>query len=318
MAAPAPVLCLGEILIDLISQPPGPPDAVECFVPRVGGAPANVAVALARLGVPAAFVGVLAADDPFTPLLRDRLATEGVDTRWVTIGAPAQTRLAVVTGPADQRRFTFYGHPPADSLLRPDDIRPDAIAGAAALYVGALPLTAEPSRAAALRAVDLAVAAGVPVCFDPNPRQQFLDAGPAARDACWQIARAATVLKLSSHDLAVLGLSAAEIPRLAPRARLRVLSHGAAGCDYWTPTTSGQQPGIPVESVDETGAGDAFMAALIARGVASGFRYTADDIAFAAAVGALTTTRHGAMDALPTDEAVAEFLGRSASRDGTP
>jgi len=176
-------------------------------VPRVGGAPANVAVGLVRLGVPSAFVGALATDDPFAPMLLDRLATEGVDTRWVTRVSPAQTRLAVVTGPAGQRGFTFYGHPPADSLLRPDDLPAAAIAGAAALYLGALPLTAEPSRSAALRAVDLAVAAGVPVCFDPNPRAQFLAAGPAAREACWQIARAATVLKLSADDLTILGIT---------------------------------------------------------------------------------------------------------------
>jgi len=313
----APVLCLGEILIDLIGHPPGPATAVERFVPRVGGAPANVAVGLVRLGVPSAFVGALATDDPFAPMLLDRLATEGVDTRWVTRVSPAQTRLAVVTGPAGQRGFTFYGHPPADSLLRPDDLPAAAIAGAAALYLGALPLTAEPSRSAALRAVDLAVAAGVPVCFDPNPRAQFLAAGPAAREACWQIARAATVLKLSADDLTILGITTDDLLDLAPQARLRVLSRGAAGCDYWTPEMGGHQPAFTVQTVDETGAGDAFMAALIARGVETGFRYSPDDIAFAAAVGALATTRHGATDALPTTADVAAFLARTA-RDHAP
>lgn len=317
MTTPAPVLCLGEILIDLIGHPPGPAAAVESFVPRVGGAPANVAVALARLGVPSAFVGAVAADDPFAPVLLDRLATEGVDTRWVRRVSPAQTRLAVVTGPAGQRGFTFYGHPPADSLLSPDDLPAEAIAGAAALYLGALPLTTEPSRSAALRAVDLAIAAGVPVCFDPNPRPQFLAAGAAAREACWRIARAATVLKLSAADLTILGITTDDLPDVAPRARLRVLSHGAAGCDYWTPEMSGHQPAFVVQTVDETGAGDAFTAALIARGVATGFHYSADDIAFAAAVGALATTRHGAIDALPTTADVAAFLARTA-RDHAP
>lgn len=307
---PASVLCLGEILVDLIGEPAGRVADATSFVPRVGGAPANVAVGLSRLRTPAVFAGVVA-DDAFGPWLRDRLAAEGVDTRLVRMRPATQTRLAVVLGPTGARTFSFYGHPAADTLLEPEDIAPEAVAGAAALYLGALPLTADPSRSAALHVVDLAVAAGVPICFDPNPRPQFLDAGDAALDACLRIARVATVLKFSAHDLDLLGQTPGDLARLAPNARLRVLTHGADGCDYWTPDAAGHQPAFPVTAIDETGAGDAFTAALIARGVASGFRYTADDLAFAAATGALTTTRHGAMDALPTLDEVHDFLART-------
>ncbi|MDI3338929.1 MAG: carbohydrate kinase [Sphaerobacter sp.] len=308
MAGPAPVLCLGEILIDLIGQPAGPADAVEAFIPRVGGAPANVAVALARLGIPAAFLGAVADGDPFAPVLTARLAAEGVDTRWVVAVPDGQTRVAIVTGPAGRRDFAFYGHPPADTCLTPEHVGRALAQGAAALYLSSLPLTAEPACTAALEAVAAARRAGIPVCFDPNPRPQQWGRATAGRGHCLAVLRAADVVKVSRHDLAVLGIDEGDYRTLTAGARLRVLTDGAAGCTFWLDGVRGHQPAFPVASVDETGAGDAFMAALIARGVRSGFRYRAADVRFAAAAGALTTTRLGAIDALPTPAEIAALL----------
>lgn len=307
------VLCFGEVLVDLIGEPAGPASETRGFRPRIGGAPANVAVALTRLSVRSAFVGAVA-DDPFGPGLLERLNAEGVDVALAPLIPGPQTRLAVVTGPADRRIFTFYGHPPADSLITADHLSPDAVAESAAVYLGSLPLTLEPSRSAALALVDAAHALGVPVCFDPNPRSRMI-AGNPCREAILRVARKATLLKLSVHDLDLLGLTPSEAEELARGARVYVVSNGRQGCDYRTADGWGRQPAFIVEARDETGAGDAFTAALITRAVAREFTLAPEDFAFAAAVGALTTTRLGAMDALPRLEEVHTFLAALASVD---
>jgi len=105
------------------------------------------------------------------------------------------------------------------------------------------------------------------------------------------------------------------------RSRIKVLTDGGRGCwytsrlgasDAWAPVR--HVPAFPVEAVEATGAGDAFFAALISRLLAHGWAPpTAADIRFATAAGALATTRHGAIAALPTAAEVEAFLGRQPS-----
>ncbi|HET9014013.1 MAG TPA: PfkB family carbohydrate kinase [Thermomicrobiaceae bacterium] len=304
---PRAVLCLGEIVIDLIGEPPGPIEATASFAPRVGGAPANVAVGLTRLGVAARFVGAVA-DDAFAGLALRRLATEGVDVDGVVPAHGAQTRLGVVVGEPGSRGFTFYGYPPADRLLAPGNARDAVSRGLAAVYLGSLPLTGEPSRSALRAAAEAATALDVPICFDPNPRGPQFARGEPARAALVEVARQSTVLKLSRQDLAILGVDRDGVPALAPDARIVVVTDGDRGCEFRVNGAWEFVPPAVVRSRDEVGAGDAFMAALIARGVASGFDYTRDDVAFAAAAGALATTVTGAMDAMPTRDAVERLL----------
>src|SRR5438309_9148492 len=103
------VLCLGEALIDFVADVSGV-SLVECpgFRKAPGGAPANVAVGLARLGVEAAFVGKVG-DDPFGHFLRDTFADAGVDTRTMLLSSEALTGLAFVSLMANgERDFMFY------------------------------------------------------------------------------------------------------------------------------------------------------------------------------------------------------------------
>ena len=307
---PRAVLCLGEIVIDLIGEPAGPLESTVAFVPRVGGAPANVAVGLSRLGVPARFVGSVG-DDEFAEVALRRMAREGVGLNGIIRERGAQTRCAIVVGPAGGRSFTFYGHPAADGLLTPEVATAPFGEDVAALYLGSLPLTVEPSRGALLAAARVASDRGIPVCFDPNPRGAWWGKGEPARAALIDIAQLATVIKLSVQDLVYLGWERAEVRALAQGARLVVFTDGARGCEWWVDEQCEIVPPLVVESRDEVGAGDAFMAALIARGVAAGFRFTRADVEFAAVAGALATTVTGAMDAMPTREAVASALGRA-------
>ena len=165
------VVCLGEALIDMFPAEIGRPLAeVSAFHPKPGGAPANVAVAAARLGASAAFLGEVG-DDAFGRFLIDTLAAEGVDTRGMRVDRTARTTLAVIAMPDPQRaEFIFYRQPGQDMGLRPDDIDTRLLGAARAFHCGPLSLIDEPGRSATLRAMTTARKAGALVSFDVNYR----------------------------------------------------------------------------------------------------------------------------------------------------
>lgn len=305
-----PVICAGEVLIDLIGDPAGPAGEIRHFIPRVGGAPANVASGLARLGIRSAFVGTTGGDE-FGELCRRTLAGAGVETRHLRRVPEASTRLAVVTGPASDRSFRFYGQPAADELLTFDDLRAALETdGCTALYFGALPLAAEPSRSAMLTAVTRAGSRPepIPFCFDPNPRRAMFEAQPRLLGICLELIQQARIVKVSRSDLLVLGLSDDELVGLALPDALVIVSDGRNGCRYWIDGRHGFQAAFPLDPIDETGAGDAFMAALIACGVDSDFHFAPKDIEFAAAAGALATTTIGAVEAMPLRDEIENVI----------
>ena len=116
------VYCFGEALIDFHAESRG--DAPPAFIPHAGGAPANVAVAVARLGDASAFVGMFG-QDVFGDLLLRGLADAGVDTRHTRRTDAANTALAFVTHDArGERSFSFYRPPSADLLFRDDSDDP--------------------------------------------------------------------------------------------------------------------------------------------------------------------------------------------------
>jgi fructokinase len=316
-ASTAPVLSIGEVLIDLIATDDATRlEDVSTFVARPGGAPANAAVALARLGVPSAFCGVVG-DDPFGARLRATLAADGVDTSRLRATTDDDTTIAFAWKDArGDGHFRLLRM--ADRLLSDHDVDRARIDRAAAIVVGSVALAAQPARSALTRAVESAAAAGVPVCFDVNVRPTVWPNVECARAACEPVVRRSTLLKLSLDDARYLFdvSEAAEVfaalSNLA--ARFVVLTDGARGAWYYvaeaeTPADGRFVPAFPVEAVEPTGAGDAFTAAIVARLIGNGWRdLEREDVAFAAAAGALTTTRHGAIDALPTTAEIDAFL----------
>ena len=318
------VLSLGETLIDLIvSDGAGRLEEAEAFVARPGGAPANVAVALARLGVATAFGGVVG-DDPFGRRLRTGLVNEGVDVSRLRLTGEAATTLAFAWKDA-RGDGHFWLLRAADVLLSADEAVA-GLEGVAALVVGSVALAAEPSRSAVQSAVARAAAAGIPVCFDLNLRPTLWSDLDAARRACAPILERATLLKLSlddAHHLFGAGddpVATVEALRSQHRGggapaggeRSIVLTDGDRGC--WFATIGGDDPvrmvpAFRVDAVEPTGAGDAFTAGLISRLLASGWRAPTDaDVRYAAAAGALATTRPGAWDGLPTRDELETFL----------
>ena len=150
----AEVVCLGEILIDFVSLKSGVRLAgAPAFQRAAGGAPANVAVGLARLGVKAAFVSRVGADE-FGRFLRSTLERERVDTSGLLTTKEAPTGLAFVSLDRNRERsFAFYRDPCADALLAPGDLRPGPWRGARIFHYGSISMIAEPSRSATLEAI---------------------------------------------------------------------------------------------------------------------------------------------------------------------
>ncbi|MCC6791873.1 MAG: hypothetical protein IT336_09315 [Thermomicrobiales bacterium] len=313
-----PVLSLGETLIDLIASDGATRlETVSAFVARPGGAPANAAVALARLGVPAAFCGVVG-DDPFGTRLRNVLGEKGVDLTRLRGTSEAETTIAFAW--KDERgdgHFRLLRM--ADRLLDVADVDVARIAETAAIVVGSVALAANPSRRAIVRAVEEAARAGVPVCFDVNMRPTLWPNVAAAQEACNPVLERATLLKLSLDDARFLfdpAIGPAEVMRRGETvgARFTVLTDGARGAWFHTAGNPFDEhesfvPSFAVDAIEPTGAGDAFNAAIIARLVANEWRsLDRDDVRFAAAAGAITTTRQGAMEALPTRQEIDRFL----------
>lgn len=313
------MICLGELLVDFVPEPPGPIRDAPLFRRAAGGAPANVAVGLARLGVPAGFMGQVG-DDGFGHFLADTLAGAGVDVSALRFTGAAPTALAFVsTGEAGERSFLFYRSPSADMLFAPADVDEGAIRRARGLHFGSISLIAEPCRAATLHAVAVAQQHGVRVSYDPNLRLPLWPNEGAARDGMRLGLRHATIAKIAEDE--VQFLSGHADPVEGARSlwhdglALLAVTHGAGGCTWLTPDGHRHVPGFAVTPVDTTGAGDAFMAGLLA-GLHADPGALHDPAALdrvcrvANAMGALTTTQAGAIPAIPDRAALDAFMGR--------
>ena len=321
------VLCLGEALIDLVPTRTGTGLAeAETFVKAAGGAPANVAVGLARLGVSSGFVGCVG-DDPFGRFLAETLASAGVATAGLRVTKAAPTALAVVSLADGERDFVFYGHPAAHALLAPGDIDETAIRDAAILHFGTISLIGGPAREATLHAVELAHRHGARVSFDPTLRLPLWPDAEAAADAMRLGLSKANVVKLAEDEVRFLQGDACDLIEAAralwhPALELMTVSRGRRGCLWLDATAEGEEPGFHVDTVDATGAGDAFTAALLAGLVAHRDLHALDGPAlarilrFANAAGALATTRRGAIPALPDRAEVERFLAAQRPSKG--
>lgn len=285
---------LGDAVVDLL--PDGEGRLLQC----PGGAPANVAVGVARLGGQSAFIGRVG-DDPFGRFMYKTLADEQVDVQQMRLD-PAHRTSTVVVDLDDhgERSFTFMVRPSADLFLEPDDL-PSFSVGEW-LHVCSIALSAEPSRSATFQAMEAIREAGGYVSFDPNIRPDLWPDESELRHCLEQALQSADVVKLSVEELAFLTENeqvTAGLEALMQRcpARLVLVTQGKEGVIAWHEGSVKHYPATPVQCVDTTGAGDAFVAGLL-YGLAAGQDLT-PVIALAQRCGALATTAKGAMTALP-------------------
>ncbi len=304
-------ICMGEVLIDFVPTVTGTDlRTAPAFQKAPGGAPANVAVGLARLGVPSAMIAKVG-DDGFGRFLAQSLADAGVDASLVRRDPANRTPLAFVSLAADgDREFLFYGEPWGN--LAPADLDLAAIGAADLLHFGSLALIGESPRAATWAAVEAARAKGRLVSFDANLRLDLWPDAESARAAIRTGLARATIVKLSDEELEFLTGSADAV--VAGRSlwhdalRALVVTHGAKGSTCLTRNEHVRVSGFPVRAVDTTGAGDAFMAGFLSGLLTTPDAPPAELCRFANAAGALATTQRGAIPAMPTRDAVQALL----------
>ncbi|GAB2535039.1 carbohydrate kinase [Rhodanobacter koreensis] len=322
-----PILCFGEALIDFHAEGGAGSGFARQFVPFAGGAPANVAVAAARLGGTARFAGMLS-HDRFGDFLLDSLQHAGVGTDDVVRTEAANTALAFVTLDAHgERSFSFYRENTADLLFRPSDFRADTFRDVAVFHVCSNSMT-DPALAAATReGMQRAHATGALVSFDLNLRPALWPAGPDPQPLLWPALHLADVVKLSAEEFAWLAVDGeqAALDRLwLGRTRLVVVTDGSKPLRWFHPDADGELPCYPVDVVDSTAAGDAFVGGLLCclAELAAGpdridqlvtkLPRLHAMLRFAAACGALTVTRQGSFAAMPRGDEVLAFMEQQA------
>ncbi|CAM3795902.1 aminoimidazole riboside kinase [Rahnella bruchi] len=304
------VWVLGDAVVDLIPEQDG--RLLKC----PGGAPANVAVGVRRLGGESAFIGRVG-DDPFGKFLMKTLSDEGVNTGCMTADPHHRTSTVVVENDADgERSFTFMVRPGADLFLQTTDI--PAFNAGEFLHLCSIALSAEPSRSSAFLAMAKMKAAGGCVCFDPNIRHDLWSDEKQLRDNLARALSLADVIKVSEDELEFLSgeaLLSEGMLRLCDlyNPELLLITQGKKGVSVYRKKNLSLQhfPAPEVRVVDTTGAGDAFVAGLLA-GLAQHWPLTSDSvwqhvIHQALACGALATTARGAMTALPDSATLKAF-----------
>jgi fructokinase len=321
------ILCLGELILDMFASETGKDFfSVSAFIPVAGGAPANVAVAGARLGARTAFIGKVG-EDAFGRRLEAVLKGYGVDTRGMRFDPLHRTTLNFMTLPDPNRtEMLFYRNPGADMLLAPEDLERTLLGSTSVYHFGSVSLAVEPCRSAALEGARLARKAGALVSFDVNYRPSLWDSEARARSEIEAALPLADIVKVNEAELLLLaGTSnaASGCRKLCERGPvLSVATLGPNGAAWGTHGAAGSAPGFTVEAVDATGCGDAFMAALLVRllaamhgpadrlgqlaGLEAGVLESA--VQWANAAGACTARKKGVMSALPDTSDVEGLL----------
>jgi fructokinase len=287
------VVCFGEALVDLLPDRRGRIRDCERFEVRSGGAPANVAVGLARLGVPVSFVGVVG-EDEFGHLLARKLADEGVDAR-LRFAKAARTGLWFVAIDAQGERSFFAptGTESADKLIDLEDL--ERVPGAAVFHCGSSSHVLPRGGAALRAAVRRAKERGMVVSFDPNVRAHLWRDLRDLRSLCDDVLPFCDVVKLSEDELEpCLGVRDPGKAFDALRTvKLACITQGARGAIARRGTELVQVPAPEVQVVDTTGAGDAFVAGLLASDPLR--RNLEQALLFACAEGSRACTRLGAV-----------------------
>jgi fructokinase len=336
------ITCLGELLVDMFPAETGRRIAdVSAFLPVPGGAPANAAVAAARLGAKSAFIGKVG-DEAFGHHLSDVLAAEGVDVRGIRFDTEARTTLAFIAKPdPDHAEFVFYRNPGADTRLRPAELDGELLGTTRVFHFGLLSLSEEPIRSATWEAVRIAREGGALISFDVNFRPTLWRDPSEAYDQAISMLPHADLVKLNEVELEVisdcglrisdLGLgtekfeseiqnpaskiaqSIRSVLKLGPK--LCIATFGPYGSYVQTTDWAGFTPAFRVKAVDSLGCGDAFMAGLLSQLVSSGDwrdQLTPERLRailrYANAVGAITAQTMGVIPALPTAGQVGRFL----------
>ncbi|WP_421248717.1 aminoimidazole riboside kinase [Aeromonas jandaei] len=305
---------LGDAVVDLL------PLSDMQYQTCAGGAPFNVAVGTARLNCQSGFIGRVG-DDDFGHFLKKTLCSSGVSVQSMQMDPHHRTSTVLVSlNNHGEREFTFLTNPSADQFLTPEAL-PDLSAGI--LHFCSLALVAETCRNTLVTAIKKIKQSGGLLSFDVNLREQMWSDKQKMRDTVHNFARQADILKLSEEEWYWLADThnsslALDFLKTLP-ACLKVVTYGAQGAMVLHDDMVIHFNGYLVDSVDTTGAGDAFLTGLLAYvahvGMPQNLDQIKDAMTQASACGALATTRKGALTALPDSQALNEFIRQYSLRD---
>lgn len=312
------VSALGELLIDFTDAGTSA-GGQRLFERNPGGAPANVLVALERLGHKTAFLGKVG-QDMHGEFLRATLEEQGIDTTGLVTDPDAFTTLAFVAlAPNGEREFSFARKPGADTRITADELARDVIASSRVFHVGSLSLTDEPARSATLAALACARKAGCVLSYDPNYRANLWPSVEAAMDQMRSVVPQMDLMKLSDEECELLtgekdpAAAAASLLERGPK--VVAVTLGAGGAYVRCAEGGAEVAGFPADAVDATGAGDSFWGGFLAAFCESGKTPAevtlADAVSFARlgnAVASLCVRKRGAIPAMPTREEAEALL----------
>lgn len=321
------VICMGEILVEHVSTA----DNVSLvhspgFIKAPGGAPANVAVALQRLGLRAGFVGKVGRD-PFGEYLRESLAQTGVDTTYLFVDEKVRTTAVYVAVWDDGRKdLCFYRNPGADMMLTADEISDSIFKGARCFHFGSISFIDEPSASAQKKALQIAQDKGLMISYDPNYRPTLWPDRQTAEKIIQDSFRHCHLAKVSEEEWQVAtgyddledGIHAI----MSKGVELLVISRGENGAIATNGDYRIELPGLEVDVIETTGAGDGFLGAILTELLPerekTGSLATLSEekvrnaLKIANAVGALTCKKPGAIPALPTRAEAEKFISMLA------
>ncbi|XP_020987610.1 probable fructokinase-5 [Arachis duranensis] len=284
------VITFGEMLIDFVPDTAGVSLAESrAFIKAPGGAPANVACAISKLGGNSAFVGKVG-DDEFGKMLVDILNQNGVNTDGVCFDREARTALAFVTLRKDgEREFMFYRNPSADMMLKESELNIGLIKKAKIFHYGSISLISEPCRSAHLAAMKAAREAGALLSYDPNVRIPLWPSPDTARSGIKSIWFDADFIKVSDDEVNFLTQGDSEKEEVVmslwhDKLKLLLVTDGEKGCRYFTKKFKGRVTGFSKE------------------------QNLREALTFSNACGAICTTQKGAIPALPTRSEAEKFI----------
>ncbi|PKH12165.1 carbohydrate kinase [Planomicrobium sp. MB-3u-38] len=314
---------IGEILIDFIPHQKGIAlKDVASFTRVPGGAPANVAAAVAKFGGTASLITKLG-EDAFGDFLLEQMTEFGVRTDKIVRTKEANTGLAFVSLRENgERDFSFYRNPSADLLLKESEIDADWFQQGDFLHFCSVDLVESPMKYAHLKAIGAAKARGGIISFDPNVRLPLWENPEDCRKTILDFIPMAHIVKISDDELEFITGTAEETKAIASLfkgdVQAVVLTKGAEGADLYAGNHKYSSAGYSLEVEDTTGAGDAFTGGFLYQLLNLDTRqdnleavlseHHQELLAFANASGALVTTGKGAISALPTKEQVLQLM----------
>ncbi len=307
---------IGEMVIDFT-----PGNEPASYIRNAGGAPANVAIAVAKSGLKASMCCKVG-DDDFGRFLMDTLREQQVKPACPELCEEAITTMAFVTlGESGERKFTFARKPGADMMLGEEDVKEEEIADSVIVHAGSCSLSAEPVASATVRALRLGHEKEKLVSFDVNYRDVMWKGDlTACTNAVMGILPYVDLLKISDEEEEMMGGENA-LPDLMKKYDITVLvetlgSHGARAFFNNEVITV---PGHKVKSVDTTGAGDAFwggfLSSLRLQDIDSVKQLTENSVKTAMeygnASGCISVQKMGAIPSIPTREEIECFLKKN-------